>query len=420
MGEIGLSFLIDFLVAIALGILVGLEREFHASKNRKESFAGIRTFTIVSILGALIGYLGITYSYWLIVAGLVCFSIFAIVFYVIDCQVSKKYGATTEIATLVIFVVGVLCSAGQLRLAIVSTILLTLFLSLKDPLHSFVRKLNKEDIYSTLKFAIIAFIILPFLPNQAYGPYGVFNPYKIWMIVVLVSAISLVGYLAMKFFGAKKGMGLTGFLGGFVSSTAVSMSMSQTSKTVTKVVNPFVFAMIIASSTMFFRVLVVIGILNRALVGKLLIPLLAMGITGGVSALVLWRKKDSVSEKEKQLKITSPFRIGPALKFALFFVIVLFVAKIGSVYLGSKGMYLTALLSGLADVDALTVSVAELTSTGSVAANVGVTAIVIGVITNTLVKAGIANIFGSKEFKKKINIVFALIILAGIISLLFI
>jgi len=420
MSEIGLSFFVDFMVAIALGILVGLEREFHASKDRKESFAGIRTFTVVAIFGALVGYLGITYSFWIIVAGLICFSIFAIVFYIIDCQVSKHYGATTEIASIVVFVIGILCSASQLRLAIIATILLTLFLSLKGPLHGFVKKLNKEDIYSTLKFAIIAFIILPFLPNHPYGPYGVFNPYKIWMIVVLISAISLVGYLAMKFIGAKKGMGLTGFFGGFVSSTAVSMSMSQTSKTVTKIVNPFVFAMVIASSTMFFRVLVVVGILNKALIGKLLIPLLAMGITGAVSAFVLWKKKNGVSEKDKQLKIHSPFTVGPALKFALFFIIVLFVAKIGSVYLGSKGMYLTALLSGLADVDALTVSVAELTSAGSVAADVGVTAIVIAVITNTMVKAGIANIFGGKEFKKKINIVFSLIILAGIISLLFV
>ncbi|MBN2459375.1 MgtC/SapB family protein [Candidatus Woesearchaeota archaeon] len=420
MGEIGLNFFVNFMVAIALGILVGLEREFHAAKGKKESFAGIRTFTIVSIFGALVGYLGINYSYWIIVAGLICFSIFAIVFYVIDCQVSKRYGATTEIASIVVFVIGILCSAGQLRLAIIATIILTLFLSLKGPLHGFVKKLDKEDIYSTLKFAIIAFIILPFLPDKAYGPFNVLNPYKIWLIVVLISAISLVGYLAMKFIGAKKGMSITGFFGGFVSSTAVSMSMSQTSKTVTKIVNPFVFAMVIACSTMFFRVLVVVGILNRALLGKLLIPLLAMGITGAASAFVLWRKKENVSEKDKQLKIHSPFTIGPALKFALFFIIVLFIAKIGSVYLGSKGLYLTALLSGLADVDALTVSVTQLTNAGSVAADVGVTAIVIGVITNTLVKAGIANIFGSKEFKKKINVVFALIVLAGLISLLFI
>ncbi|MBU2440699.1 MAG: DUF4010 domain-containing protein, partial [Nanoarchaeota archaeon] len=297
---------------------------------------------------------------------------------------------------------------------------LTLFLSLKDPLHHLAKKINKEDIYSTLKFAIIAFVILPFLPNQAFGPFDVFNPYKIWLVVVLISGISFVGYIAMKAVGAKKGMGLTGFLGGFVSSTAVSMSMSQNSKTIPKIVNPFVFAMVIASSTMFFRVLVVVGILNKTLLPKLLIPLITMGAVGVIAAIIVWTKKEKTPTDTKKVNINSPFTLKPALKFAIFFVIILFISKIGFMYLGSKGMYLTALLSGLADVDALTVSVAQLTGGGGLAVNVGVIAIVIATITNTVVKAGIANIFGGKEFRKKINFIFGAIILAGLISLFFI
>jgi len=420
MSEITIVFFINFLIAIALGVLVGLEREFALSREKKESFGGIRTFTLVSILGALVGYLASIYSFWILVAGIVCFAVFAIVFYLTESQITKSLGATTEIASFTVFIIGMLCMSGQLRLAVISAIVVTLFLSLKGPLHTFVHKVSKEDIYSTLKFAIIAFVILPFLPNQVYGPYGVFNPYKIWLIVVLISGISFIGYIAMKTVGAKKGMGLTGFLGGFVSSTAVSMSMSNTSKKITKMVNPFVFAMVIASSTMFFRVLVIIGILNKAILPKLLIPLIAMGVTGAIAALFVWTRKEKVSEKEKDVKISSPFTIKPALKFAVFFIIVLFIAKIGFQYLGSKGMYLTALLSGLADVDALTVSVAELTRTGGITASVGVFSVVIAVIVNTIVKAGIANIFGSSEFKKKINIIFAAIIVVGVISLLFI
>jgi len=422
MAEISLYFFIDFLIAIALGVLVGLEREFSHAKEKHKSFAGIRTFTIAAIVGAMIGYLGSNYSYWIIIAGLICFAIVTVSFYIVETTITKHFGATTELASLAVFVIGMLCMINQVRLAIISAIVVTLTLSLKDPLHTLAKKISKQDIYSTLKFAIIAFMVLPFLPNQTYGPYDVLNPYKIWLVVVLISAISLVGYIAMKFVGAKKGMGLTGFLGGFVSSTAVSMSMSNASKTVKNIVNPFVLAMVIASSTMFFRVLVVNGILNRAVLPKLIIPLVAMGVAGGISALFVWtRKDDDVPEKEKALKnIRSPFTIGPALKFAVFFIIVLFVAKIGSVYLGSKGVYLTAALSGLADVDALTVSVAELTNTGIITTSVAVNALIIGVIINTLVKAGIANIFGSKEFKRKINVIFAAIIAVGLISLLFI
>ncbi|MBN2052233.1 MgtC/SapB family protein [Candidatus Woesearchaeota archaeon] len=420
MSEITLAFFINFLVAIAMGVLVGLEREFSLLKDKKESFGGIRTFTLVSILGALVGYLAYLYSFWILVAGIVCFAVFAIVFYLAESQITKSVGATTEIASFAVFMIGAMCMVGQLRLAVISAIIVTLFLSLKGPLHTFVHKMNKEDIYSTLKFAIIAFIILPFLPNQAYGPYSVFNPYKIWWIVVLISGISFLGYITMKIVGTKKGIGLTGFLGGFVSSTAVSMSMANTSKTVNKIVNPFVFAMVIASSTMFFRVLVVISILNKSLLPKLLIPLIAMGATGVIAALLVWTRKEKISEKDKDVNIHSPFTMKPALKFAVFFIIVLFIAKIGLEYLGSKGVYLSALLSGLADVDALVVSVAELAKAGSITANVGVVSVVIAVIVNTIVKAGIANVFGSSEFKKKVNVIFAAIIAVGAISLLFI
>jgi len=415
-----LEVLRNFVIALALGGLIGLQREHVKEEKGKPSFAGLRTFVLISLLGGVGAYLGALLNkniFYIILAGYIIMSIVA---YILESKAANHIGATTEIASVLTFLVGSLCVLNQVRVAIFIAVIITLFLALKKPLHEFAKNLKKEELYSTIKFAIIAFIILPFLPNSAYGPLDVLNPYIIWLMVVLISGISFAAYILIKIVGTKRGLGITGFLGGLISSTAVTTSLAAQSKQLKKVVNPFVFGILIASATMFIRVLIEVSVLNRALLGSLILPMGIMAIVGFASAIFIWFKKEKNSAVGQKLKFSSPFTLSPALKFGIFFGVILFVSKAGQVFLGTKGVYIVSFISGLADIDAITVSMANLARTGDIAPNIAVSAITIAACTNTAVKAGIAYWLGTKEVGWKVIAIFALILLCGLIAAFFV
>ena len=219
----------NFFVALALGAFVGLEREYHRKKGGHQ-YAGIRTFPLIALFGALAAYFGEKVSPWALVGGMLLMGIIILISYFTLNQGKHKYmGATSEVAGFITFFIGALCYYGEITFAAVLTITMTIILYARSLLHNFAQKLTRKEIQDTLKFAVVAFVILPFLPNQAYGPWGIFNPYIIWLMVVFISGISFVGYIAMKFFG-EKGVPLAGALGGLVSSTAVTTSFAARSK----------------------------------------------------------------------------------------------------------------------------------------------------------------------------------------------
>ncbi len=235
----------NILISILLGSLIGLQREYVKMRDKEIRFAGFRTFMLISLLGSISVYISqITNQniFLIITAGYLLFVIFA---YAVESYFSKNIGATTELSSIIAFFVGVFCALDKIYVAVFIAIVTTTILTLKEHLHTFAFKLKEQELYSTLKFAIIAFVILPLLPNQAYGPYGVLNPYVIWLMVVLISGIGFIAYILIKIFGAKRGLGITGLLGGLISSTAITISFSSQSKKTIKAANLFVLELLL-------------------------------------------------------------------------------------------------------------------------------------------------------------------------------
>ncbi len=406
--------------SLVLATLIGLEREQVNQKYNCKAFAGIRTYALIGLLGAL-SYILSEYSIWLMVlvgAGIVGL---LLIYYFLAAAREKMMGATSEVAVLIVYIVGVLCAMDRFVLATVVALLTFTVLHFKDPLHKMAKHLKRKEVLSTVQFIVIAFVILPILPNVNYGPYEFFNPYIIWLMVVFISGISFVSYILIKVLGAKRGIGITGFLAGLVSSTALTMTFSGQSKKNKKIVDPYVVAVVVASSAMFFRILIEVLVLNPDLFKTLSIPMLSMGFTGLLSILYFWFKKEKIPQNVQRspLKLKSPFSLGPALKFGLFFALILFLVKFSDDVMGEKGIYLTSLVSGIVDVDAITLSMAKAAKDGLSHIS-AITAITIAAITNTIVKGGIFFVFGNRRVAFRIMAVFMLMLFAGGISLIFV
>lgn len=432
---------LGFVIAILLGALIGLQREYVQQHSNKFKFAGIRTFILITFLGAIIGFLSLEFeSSVLVVAGFLVVSLLALISYVVTYLKYKDTTATTEVSSILAFVVGVMTTTGYLKLAVIFGILVAGFLAFKKKIHKAVENLKKKELLAIVKFALISAVILPLLPNKDYSPADlsflkeflmslsvsesllqqltVFNPFKIWLMVIFISGISFVGYFFVKFFGARKGYGLTGFFGGLVSSTAVTLSMSEESKKSKKLAFPLIIAVVIASSTTFLRILFEVSVLNPSLVVYLLVPFVLMAFLGyGISYYLF--KTQKKKKKIKEIEFEQPFAIMPALKFGLFFAFIIFISKLAQIFIGEKGLYLTSIFSGLADVDAITLTMSSLSSSGEIASHVAVISIFLAAISNTIVKAGICLIFGDKKFAKYVALIFGIIIALGVLSILF-
>jgi len=427
---------------VGLGALVGLEREFEIQRKKRPDFAGLRTFILIALFGAISGAVSHQFleSYSFLIAAFSAMAALVIAAYFIMVYLFKRTGGiTTEVAAIITFVLGVMCAIGYRLEAVILSIVVVMFLALKTPMHGFVKKIKTAEIYATLKFAVVTLLILPFLPNINYTPMDipllskiievtpylsvevakqldVFNPFKIWLMVVFISGISFVGYILIRMIGAGKGLGITGLLGGLVSSTAVTSSMSLESKKTTRIILPFVLAVVIACSTMFVRILIEILVINASLLKYAVIPMITMAAVGFVSSFIVW--KMIKKQETKKLEFHSPFTLAPALKFAVFFAFILFISKFGNIIFGAKGVYIVALVSGLADVDAITLSMATIAGAGDISGLVATIAITIAAIVNTIVKGSIAYIFGGMHFKKKTMLILGAIVLLGFLSIL--
>lgn len=416
-----LALLVNFLVALALGTLIGLEREYASYKKRGYDYAGIRTFPLIALFGALSAYLGYIISIWLFIVGMILVGVLIITAYFVMNKMDRKHiGATSELAGFLTFFIGALSFYGDYNLAVILTIAVTIILFVRSLLHRFAERIKPEELASTLKFAVVAFVILPFLPNQGYGPMEMFNPYLIWLMVVFISGIGFVGYILMKWFG-EKGIELAGILGGIISSTAVTTAFAERSKRTKKISLALVLGVILANAMMFVSTLIEVFVLNRELFWKLLPAFLILIAVSAVFSYLLYRKvkKSSGDKICGEVKLGSPFTIRPALKFGIFFAVILALAKLGNFYFQSRGVYLISFISGFASTDAVTVSLANL-SKESLSLVVAEHGIILAALTNIAVKGGIALWFGGKEFGRLVAAMFAVLAAVGIVLFLLI
>ena len=401
-----------FGVALALGLLVGLEREYsYADGSQERLFGGARTFPLIALTGCAAALIAEAVTPWFLPAAFVAVSGLVLAAYVATAA-KGDIGLTTEITSLVVFLCGALAYWNYLLLATAVAVAATALLSLKDTLHNLTRHISQQDIYATLKFAIITVIILPLLPDRTYGPLDVLNPRQIWLMVVFISGISFVGYVLIKVVGPRQGIGLTGLLGGLVSSTAVTISFSQRSQNESHLARPFTMAIIIASTTMFIRVLFEATVLNPALARVLSIPMLSAAGVGLAACVYLWFAGRTGERGE--VAVSNPFELSPAIKFGLLFAAILLISKAAQVYLGNVGVYLSSIVAGLTDVDAITLSMSRLASEATIPQVTAARAIVLAAMSNTVVKAGVMAIMGTSSLRRYALPIFGLMLITGV------
>ena len=405
--------LIKLLLSIALGALTGIEREKH---GKGELVEGLRTFMLISFLATLSAYFAEVFNTFLIVIVAFVFAGLLTLLGYISKSRKKHVGLTTEVAFLVTFIIGLIVyyDSYPYILSISSGLFLALILASKGRMHHFAKHRKEKEIWDAIIFAIITFVILPILPNRTIDPFNSFNPFLVWLSIVLVLTISFVGYIAMKIFGVRKGSALTGILGGFASSTAVAVAMSEETKKYPKIFNSAALAIALASSTMFLRMLAVDFVVNSDIAMKVVLPFAVLGIVGYfLSFLILKNKKT-----EQKINLSSPLSFKSAFGFGIFFVLVFFLSRIFEGYFGNTGILLFAFLAGLVEVDAINISLATLAIT-SLNPMTAVYGIILAAIANTISKWGLTKYFGTRELARDVGKV--LIFLIGIgIAFLFI
>lgn len=406
-----------FIVSLLIGALIGTERQRRLAEDKVRGVAGLRTFTLIALLGALSATLAGKFGPAFAIAALASFVILVGIGYASSVNVLGRIDFTAAVAAIVTFTLGMLTIFPEsMILAVALAILTTWILATRAITHRYVEALSETDLLDTLKMGIIALVIYPFLPAEPIGPWDVISPREVWLMVVLVSLIGYVGYVLIRILGAERGLGLTGVLGGLVSSTAVTTAMASDVKENKELISPAVFAAVIASCTMFPRILFIILIVNRELFLPLLPNLASMALVGILLAYIFLRKDKPLG---KQVEMKDPFRIIPALEFGAFFAIILVASKMASTYFGNAGVYAASIIAGLADVDAITLSMATLAKT-SLDPAIAVNAITIAAMTNTLVKLTIAYVLGTVAFGNKVAAIFLPMIVVGLLVALMI
>ena len=405
--------LIKLILSLALGALIGIEREKH---GKWELIEGMRTFMLVSFLATLSAYFSeVLNSILIIIIAFIFKGLLTILGYLSKIK-HKHVGLTTEVAFLLTFVIGLIVYSDSYPyyLSIASGLVLTLILASKGRMHHFAKHLKEKEIWDAIIFAIITFVILPILPNRTIDPFNSFNPFLVWLSIVLVLTISFVGYIAMKIFGVRKGIALTGLLGGVASSTALSVAMAEETRKYPRIFNSAAFAICLAGSTMFLRMLAMDFVINTDVAMKVVIPLAVLGIVGYVLSLFILKNK----KNEQKINVSSPLAFKSAFSFGIFFVLVFFISRLAENYVGNAGILLFAFLAGLIEVDAINISFATLAIT-TITPAVAVYGILLAAIANTVSKWGLAKYFGTTALAKDVGKVFIFLVGIGVVFLIF-
>jgi uncharacterized membrane protein (DUF4010 family) len=398
-------------MALLLGLLVGIERE-HAHKDIPW-FAGIRTFPLITLFGFLCGLADLSGQHWMLPVGLAGVIAVAVAAYLVRSQGPYK-GSTTEFMALLAFVFGALAALGYVIPAATFAVVATLLLSIKAPLHHLAEAIQEDEIYAILKFGVVSVIVLPLLPNRVFGPLKVLNPRLIWWVVVLISALSMVGYVLMRFLGAKQGIAVTGILGGIASSTAAAFGLSNQARTEGEsLARYFALGITIASTIMFVRIYIITAAISAPLARALTLPIALPFLVGTGISIFLWERK--TSEREAALQVKNPMELWSAIKFGLLFAVVMFVSKAGYQYFGSSGIYVTGVLAGLVNPDAFTISAAQLAQQRILGPNTANASILVACASNTLVKGGIAVVLGGRPLSRVIIPIFVTLTLSSLL-----
>ena len=434
MEMMNLTLLQPFIIALFLGAFLGFERSYASRIDHEEMdfIGGIRTFALVSLFGAISSFLSERFAPAILPISFFGIIALTVVSYYIFYTKHNEGGITTEVSMLICFTIGVIVEKNFLVVALFISLVTTMLLYLKKSLHRLSERIENEDIRGALIFSIITFVILLFDPDYNFyvkdivflgnnflsahpdiADVMVLNPYTVWIMVVLVSAIGFSGYIAIKILGSRKGIGLTGFLGGLASSTATTVTFSKRSNenAGSALYLSYALAVLLACSTMFPRILVEVLIINARLAPKLIVVMGLMSLAGFSYCFFLWKR--SGTEKTDEVQLTSPLNIRLAIKFGIVFALIIFIARITEVLAGDSGVYVISILTGLSDVDPITLTMSQIARDDPSKLDQATIAITLAAFSNTAMKAGMALFLGSKKFRMPVLIGFVITIAAG-------
>jgi len=401
--------------ALMIGLVIGLERGWQlrglADGTR---VAGLRTFALIGLLGGVTGQIAESMAAPVVAVGLAGLALLLALGYWRFGRNRQSLGITTEVAALLTFLLGVLASAGQPLLAVAGGVVSAVLLGFKPRLHALVKQIDAPELRAILQLALISAVILPLLPNSGYGPWDVLNPRQLWLMVVLISAIGFVGHFAVRLVGAQRGVMLTGLFAGLASSTALTLTLSRAAREQPAFSRVFAAAVVLASTTMFPRLLVLVGAVSPALLPRILMPVGVITVAGIIAslALALYAKQGRTSLSQAPMQ--KPFALATALRFALLLTLVMVAAEALRRYAGDVGVYSVAFISGLTDVDAITLSILQMVER-ELAPNVAEQAILIAALANTTVKMGLAVVIARGRMGWLVGAGLGLVIVTGLL-----
>lgn len=385
-------FIQNSILSLVLGFLIGLQREMHTIySNKTQDFGGARTFSMISLFGYLSAWFSTFFPYFFLIAS-VMMGLLLIAAYIVNSISIAEKGATTEFAALVTFVIGGMLNYSLPIFSVFITIIVLFVLNIKDTVREYEQTITKKDLSAAILFMIMTFVILPILPDRAIDPMGLVNFYRIWVMVVLVAGISFFGYIAIRILGSTHGIGVAGLFGGLVSSTAVAMSMARRVHENGFLAKNLALGIALASSMMLIRAGIEMWVINPAITRLFIIPIVMGSLFGYgyIAMLYFTSKRENIPQN---IEFKNPFDLKEALIMGVVFGATLALITLSNRYIGDMGVYAVALLSGIADVDAIILSLSSLAKNGLSPATAQY-GILIAIISNTLAKAALVLFFG--------------------------
>ena len=411
----------NFLIALLIGAFVGVEREKKKDAEPGHSFGGIRTHILLALLGAASAWLARTLAMpWVFVATLALVGAAVIASYwQQNRETPEALGLTSEFAAMAVCLLGAMVVVGEAALAVALGVVTSAVLAYKQPLHGIVQRIGEADLYAGIKLLIASFIVLPLLPDETIDPWGAINPYKLWLMVILISGLSLLGYVAVRWFGSAHGAAITGIAGGLASSTATTLGFARSARDEHGAAGAHALSagILLAWLVMFVRVLVLVAVVNLALLRSMWPPFAAMGVVTAGFALWHYRAGSTSQAKDSSSAVHNPFSLGAAIRFGAVFALILLAVKITQQHLPEVGLGVVAALGGSVDVDAITLTLAGDSRDAAQHGNAG-RAIAIAALANTVVKCVLVWVYAQGPVRRQMSIATAAILGAGVAVLL--
>ena len=382
--------------ALAIGLLIGVERGWkERTAEEGKRIAGVRTYGLIGLLGGAMAFLAHHFGELALGLGFIGVAAAMTVVYVANLRRDNDVGITGLVSAMLTFVLGALAGVGEVAVAGAFGVVMAILLTYKTELHSWVRALEAGELQAGMKLLLISVVLLPVLPNQGYGPWSALNPYAIWWMVVLIATISFVGYFAVKIGGARRGTVFTGIFGGLASSTALTLHFSRMSRATPEMAPVLGLGILLACGTMLPRLLLISTLLNPQLLKPLLLPIIVMALLIYVPALLYWHQQPGIEAKNTAM-LKNPLELKFALFFASLLALVLLLGRALRDWFGEAGVLVLAGVSGIADADAATLSLARMSSI-DLDVKIATTGIVLAAAVNSLAKATMATMIGGRE-----------------------